>query len=450
MPSLQYLDLNPRQLPREETTLEKTLGAFADNYTGARRDVQERDALKDIYSKYQQEGDMLNTMMELNTRPGISPTTRVNTAKQLMDFQKYNTELQEATNKKMELQQKVKDTEKKEAEAKAEKDRKLENQRLINLQLAQERNLTPEQVAPYEDNPSLLERTTRPIAPPRVNQSDRPIDPQQQENITKVLESPYWENATIPQKQQLLARGNVSNSNQKAILDPLIEEQKLKNEQEKISDQKVDSAYKAQEKFIDETTNKYKAFETDTKPKLLQMQKLATDDELIGPTTNAFLEQLGIPLGALDNPDSELYNKLSLDLLKGLPETYGNRILKVEVDNFLKTVPGLSNSPEGRRLIASNILKLGEMKEVYYNAMRQKQREYLDNNKPLPRDFQQVVFDQVKPQIDKINNEFVKLSEIKSVPKDTIPFFDPDGNVVFVPKEHAKWAEGEGGGKRIW
>jgi len=62
------------------------------------------------------------------------------------------------------------------------------------------------------------------------------------------------------------------------------------------------------------------------------------------------------------------------------------------------------------------------MKEVYYNAMRGQQREYLDANKPLPRDFQQVIFDQVKPQIDRINNEFVQMSEIKSVPKGTIPF----------------------------
>jgi hypothetical protein len=143
-----------------------------------------------------------------------------------------------------------------------------------------------------------------------------------------------------------------------------------------------------------------------------------------------------------------LYNKLSQDLLKGLPETYGNKILKVEVDNFLKTIPTLMNSPDGRRMISSNLLKLGDMKEVYYKEMRNQQKQYLDNNKPLPRDFQQRVFDQVKPQIDKINQEFTHLSEIKSVPKGTVPFFYK-GKIKFVPEEDIEWAE-KNEGKRIW
>ena len=48
-----------------------------------------------------------------------------------------------------------------------------------------------------------------------------------------------------------------------------------------------------------------------------------------------------------------------------------------------------------------------------------------------------------------INNQFVKMSEIKAVPKDTIPFFNPMGEIEFVPKEHAQWAM-ENGGQRIW
>lgn len=230
----------------------------------------------------------------------------------------------------------------------------------------------------------------------------------------------------------------------------------LAEKESKLTGSKLDrrqkaseSAYKAQEDFINQTTQSYRAFETETKPRLLQMQKLASDDDLISPTASVFLDAMGVPLGALEDPSSELYNKLSLDLLKGLPESYGNRILKVEVDNFLKTIPSLLNSPSGRRMIASNFLKLGEMKEVYYNAMRQKQRESLDSDKPLPRDFQQSVFDQVKPQINRINEEFVKMSDIKHIPPNTIPFFTPDGQIKFVPKDKAEWAQ-ENGGRRIW
>ena len=113
------------------------------------------------------------------------------------------------------------------------------------------------------------------------------------------------------------------------------------------------------------------------------------DEDLISPVSAVFLESMGIPLGALEDPSSELYQKLSLDLLKGLPDTYGTRILKVEVDNFLKTIPTLLNSADGRRMIASNMLKLGEMREVYYKEMRKQQKENLDSNK-FPKDFQQI------------------------------------------------------------
>jgi len=270
---------------------------------------------------------------------------------------------------------------------------------------------------------------------------ERPVNEQQLDAINKAHATPGYEDMTEGQKYNTLVQNGVSTTN-------AIKEATLASQQKTRESQDVERAYKSQEDFINDTTNAYKSFETEFKPRLLQMSNIR-DEELISPTASVFLDSLGIPLGALSDPSSELYQKLSQDLLKGLPETYGSRILKVEVDNFLKTIPTLMNSADGRRMITSNMLKLGEMKEVYYNAMRQQQRDYLDNNKPLPRDFQQVVFDQVKPQIDRINNEFVKLSEVKSVPKGTIPFFNPNGDIEFVPKEHAQWAS-ENGGRRIW
>lgn len=270
---------------------------------------------------------------------------------------------------------------------------------------------------------------------------ERPVPQDQIDAMKRAHAVPGYDKMTESQKYQTLIDNKVSAQN-------AIKEATLQSQQAQREDKKVESAYKAQQDFIDDTTQSYKGFETEMKPRLLQMQHMKPED-IVSPTSAAFLEALHIPLGALEDPSSELYNKLSQDLLKGLPETYGNRILKVEVDNFLKTIPTLLNSADGRRMIASNMLKLGEMKEVYYKAMREKQREYLDENKPLPRDFQQVIFDQVKPQIDRINNEFVQMSEVKSVPQGTIPFFGPDGQIKFVPEQHAEWAT-QNGGRRIW
>lgn len=228
------------------------------------------------------------------------------------------------------------------------------------------------------------------------------------------------------------------------------EEKKIKFKEDVHEQGLIDKSYEVHKPYIDDVTNSYKGFETEMKPRLMQMQAL-DDEKLIGPTAAKFLETMGVPLGALDDPSSEVFQKLSQDLLKGLPETYGNRILKVEVDNFLKTIPTLMNSPDGRRMIASNMLKLGQMKEAFYKEMRRQQTSYLEENKKFPKDFEQRVFDNVLPHINKLSNQFVKMSEVRSIPANTVPFFNPQGGISFVPntKEDIQWYT-DHNGERIW
>lgn len=322
-----------------------------------------------------------------------------------------------------------------------EKEDKIASNKTQLADLEKRRGLEPGALDAYVDDVKAAEKITRPDKEPKKTQASQPIDPEQLAIIKRVRSDPEYQDASSLKKYQILTDNNVSKENAQAEAD-------IAGKQEQLNLNKFEKSYDSQKEFINDTTRTYKAFETETKPRLMQMQKIVSDEELISPTSNVFLEALGIPLGALEDPSSELYNKVSLDLLKGLPETYGNKIMKVEVDNFLKTIPSLMNSASGRRMIASNMLKLGEMKEVYYNEMRRQQKQAEEKGQ-YPRDFQQEVFDHVRPQIDRINNEFVKLSEIKSVPKDTIPFFAPDGQIKFIPKQHAQWAQ-EQGGKRIW
>jgi hypothetical protein len=325
--------------------------------------------------------------------------------------------------------------------------RKEEKQEKINQKrnIAENKFLSGKQLSESEESlirPEIRVAYAKATKPKEPLASEKPIPEEQLNKINEVRNIPDFKQMSETEQYRAFTNAGVSPVNAER-------ESKLRSTELEREQKSFESAYNAQKDFINETTSSYKGFETEMKPRLLQMQKLASDKELVSPTASVFLDSLGIPLGALDDPSSELFDKLSQDLLKGLPETYGSRILKVEVENFLKTIPRLTNSPNGRRMIASNMLKLGEIKEVYYNQMRKDQREYLDKNKPIPRDFQQTVFDQVKPQIDRLNNEFVKLTDIKEVPENTIPFFDSNGEIAFVPKEHAQWAT-ENGGKRIW
>src|SRR6185437_7803706 len=236
-------------------------------------------------------------------------------------------------------------------------------------------------------DPRIVAQITKPEKEPKKTQSSQPIDPEQLKIIQQVRASPGYDELDEVNQYRALTNAGVSKENAET-------EAKLTGTQLQRKEHGVDKSYDQQKPFIDDTTKRAVAWETETKPRLLQMQKM-NNEELVSPTAATFLDALGIPLGALDNPSSELYQKVSQDLLKGLPETYGSRILKVEVDNFLKTIPTLMNSSEGRRMIASNMLKLGEMKEVYYKEMRKEQMKYLDENKRFPKDFEQRVFDNI-------------------------------------------------------
>lgn len=319
--------------------------------------------------------------------------------------------------------------------------------KLANQQAQQElvakaltgQKLTQEEQAMLPAN--IQTQLARINAPPKKTQASQPIDEDQLNRIKEVRSEPGFEDKSPKKQFEAMIDAGVSKENAHVYAD-------ISAKEAELGQKSFESSYKANEDFINDTTRAYKSFETDTKPRLMQMQRLASDEELIGPTSAAFLEAMHIPLGALEDPSSELYQKVSLDLLKGLPESFGNRIMKVEVDNFLKTIPTLLNSAEGRRMIASNMLKLGEMKEVYYNEMRRQQKDALEKNK-FPRDFQQNVFDQVKPQVDRINDEFVKMSSIKVLPKGQVPFFSPSGQIIFIPKDKIQEAS-ERGGRRIW
>lgn len=118
MPQLQVIDTTPT--PRAPTTLENILSSAAQEYNKVANARRESDALGAIYKRYQEEGQTLEkTIMDIQKDPLLSPTTRVNSANQLLQFQKTNNALQKEAlneqrqvlnleNKKLEQERKTK------------------------------------------------------------------------------------------------------------------------------------------------------------------------------------------------------------------------------------------------------------------------------------------------------------------------------------------------------
>jgi hypothetical protein len=237
MPQLQVVDLNPS--PRTEITpLEKTLSSFANRYNENRKEQKESDALSAIYEQYKQDGDNLsNTIKAIQTRPGLSPTTRVNTINQLLKFQEHNTKLQSTAAKQVEAQTKAQLAAEKAATEKAEKEEKKTNQGIIAKDIAEQKNLSAEQAAAYAANPTLLEKVYPKEG--KGNQADRPIDADQLRRIQHVESNAEFESAPTSQKAKMLRDAGVSKENSNAVLNPYIEEDKIEAERGKVITKKT-------------------------------------------------------------------------------------------------------------------------------------------------------------------------------------------------------------------
>lgn len=135
MPQIQVLDLSPS--PRKEATpLENVLSGFSKRMRQNQIEQEETDALADIYRDYKQEGKTLDdAIMDVQTKPGISPTTRVNTVNQLMNLKKTNAALQERQDRANAKIQSADEKAKKEAAKAQEKVDKDEEKKRIEAEL---------------------------------------------------------------------------------------------------------------------------------------------------------------------------------------------------------------------------------------------------------------------------------------------------------------------------
>lgn len=93
-----------------------------------------------------------------------------------------------------------------------------------------------------------------------------------------------------------------------------------------------------------------------------------------------FLKNAGLDVPALVGAPAEEYNKIAAGFLRGAKTMFGNRLTDADLTQFLKLLPSLSNSPEGRARINANLKR-------FYNldlAAGQVYDEIIKSNKGIP------------------------------------------------------------------
>lgn len=110
-----------------------------------------------------------------------------------------------------------------------------------------------------------------------------------------------------------------------------------------------------------------------------------------------------LDLTALRSADSQEFNKLSTDFLKDAKKFFGSRVTDSEIKLFLKTVPQLSNSPEGRSRVIQNLRLFNEAAKVRATIADNIVEE---NGGDRPYNFKSLVEKRAKKQLDDIAQTF--------------------------------------------
>ena len=182
-----------------------------------------------------------------------------------------------------------------------------------------------------------------------------------------------------------------------------------KHEMTKFEREKQEKEQQKSKEYLTSLNKEAKGIK-ENQMRLDKMEKLIEGGNISNPAFSAAIDTaahgiwgLGINLKHLQSADTQEFEKLSKDMLNGLKDTFGSRILESEVQNFLLTIPTLSQSNEGKKAVIDNMRLLGEGKLLRQKAAREIVKE---NNNVVPQDLELLVDEKVEPELDALSNRF--------------------------------------------
>lgn len=111
----------------------------------------------------------------------------------------------------------------------------------------------------------------------------------------------------------------------------------------------------------------------------------------------------GIDLSHLLNPESQQFEKLSNDFLKEAKAIFGSRLTDADLNAFLKTVPTLSQSNEGKARV---IQSLREFNDATKTRKRVMDGIIKENNGHRPRNLDSLIEERSSAELDGLAEKF--------------------------------------------
>lgn len=136
-----------------------------------------------------------------------------------------------------------------------------------------------------------------------------------------------------------------------------------------------------------------------------RLEELSHEGKLDTPGYVEFLNRIGLDIPALMNPESQEFEKIAQSFTRNAKNYYGGRVSNFEIQQFLKTIPNLSQSPQGRARVIANLKYLNRAKGEHFKTLR----EVIKENEGIPPfDLEEQVYERKSPRLDKLAEQFKK------------------------------------------
>jgi len=180
------------------------------------------------------------------------------------------------------------------------------------------------------------------------------------------------------------------------------EESKATARREEFGQQHVEKAFSQTKKERSDITKGYVSSKEDLM-RLDRMEKLLDEGKLISAGAQTLLKKFNLDFPVLKNPSSQEFEKLTNDMTASARIDYGARITNFDLETFLKRIPTLLNTDEGKRRVINDLRVLRKGKAVRYKAMREIIKE---NNGTPPLDLEERIEEKAAPELDKLASQF--------------------------------------------
>ena len=242
----------------------------------------------------------------------------------------------------------------------------------------------------------LEQQTGEEIKPEHLDQLWSQLQmPQAQQGMQQTQQAPP---ASMDDVAKALMMGR------KDIADALMRKMSL-DQKASIQERKEQRAERAETKDFSKTVvGGYEAAQI-SKANLDRMEKLGESGKLAGPWIARLSSAIDIPMSILANPESEEFEKLVAQRGINVAQAYGfGRILQTEYMNFLRTIPSLMNTQEGRDRITSTLRYFDNIAEKRYDLFKQIRKE---NKGRTPADIEEQVAERMEPEYESLRKKLV-------------------------------------------